>query len=422
MPKAGNDAAATRLSLQRFAQQAFRRPARPAEVEQYAKLVESEIKSGEKFDAAFRTAMLAILCSKDFLYLVEGSAERSTNRINDWELASRLSYFLWSTMPDAALSDAANTGALHETAVLRDQVHRMLADPRAKRFAEAFPRQWLQLRRVGMFPPDKKLYPDYDAYLEKSMIGETTAFFGEVLEKNLSLREFLDSDWTMLNARLAYHYQIPSVTGDRFQRMALRPQDHRGGLLTQAAILSLTSDGTRHRPVHRGKWVMESILGKSPPPPPANVKPIDPTPPAAPKATLRMKLAAHTTDATCAACHRKIDPLGLAFDNYDAIGRWRTEEVVNDGSGANPKVDASGELIDGRTFADGAGLKKLLVADIDKFDAAFIDKLATFALRRTMTLDDRAELARIARQSKAADYRLATIVESLVLSDLFQKR
>jgi hypothetical protein len=298
----------------------------------------------------------------------------------------------------------------------------MLGDPKAERFSEAFARDWLQLRQVGMFPPDKKLYPDYDAYLQKSMIAETTAYFGEVLGKNLSLREFIDSDWTMLNPRLAFHYQIPNVVEDRFQRVALRAEDNRGGLLTQAAILSLTSDGTRHRPVHRGKWVLESIIGKPPPPPPANVKPIEPTPATQPKATLRMKLDAHKSDENCASCHRKIDPLGLAFDNYDAIGRWRTEEIVNDGAGDNPKVDASGEMIDGRKFSGAASFKKLLLADMDKFNAAFIEKLATFALRRVMTIDDRAALSSLAKQGKAADYRVQSIVESLVLSDLFQKR
>jgi hypothetical protein len=168
--------------------------------------------------------------------------------------------------------------------------------------------------------------------------------------------------------------------------------------------------------------VLESIIGKPPPPPPANVKPIEPTPAKQPKATIRMKLDAHKSDENCAACHRRIDPLGFAFDQYDAIGRWRTEEVMNDGDGANPKVDASGELPDGRRFADGAGLKKLLLADLDKFNAAFVEKLATFALRRTMTIDDRDALASLARQSKAADYRLPAIIEALVVSDLFQKR
>ena len=424
LPKANesSDLARAREILTRFAERAFRRPVKEAELDQFVNLVESETKSGEKFDAALKTGLLAVLCAKDFFYMVEGSAESNNRRITDWELASRLSYFLWSTMPDAALMDAARNGTLHKPDVLRAQVERMLGDPKIGRFTDAFSRQWLQLRRVGMFPPDKKLYPTYDDYLQKSMVAETTAYFREVLEKNLSLREFLDSDWTMLNARLAEHYQIPNVTEDRFQRVALRPEDHRGGLLTQASVLSLTSDGTRHRPVHRGKWVLESIIGKPPPPPPANVKPIESTPATQPKATLRMKLDAHKSNANCAACHRKIDPLGFAFDNFDAIGRWRTEEAVTDGKGANPKVDASGELPDGRKFSDAAGLKKLLLADLDKFNAAFMEKLATFALRRTMTIDDRAGLASLAKQSKAADYKLAEIVKALVLSDLFQQR
>jgi hypothetical protein len=187
-------------------------------------------------------------------------------------------------------------------------------------------------------------------------------------------------------------------------------------------VLSLTSDGQRHRPVHRGKWVLESIFNKPPPPPPANVKPIEPTPAGQPKATLRMKLEAHKSEENCAACHRKIDPLGVAFDNYDAIGRWRTEEVVRDGAGTNPKVDASGVLPDGRRFADAAGLRHLLVANPDKFAAALIEKLATYALRRALTIDDRRALTALAAQTKATDYRLRDIVEALVVSDLFQQR
>jgi hypothetical protein len=273
-----------------------------------------------------------------------------------------------------------------------------------------------------MFPPDKKLYPTYDDYLQKSMIEETTSYFHEVLTENLTLREFLDSNWTMLNARLADHYEVPNVTEDRFEKVVLRPEDHRGGLLTQAAVLSLTSDGMRHRPVHRGKWILESIVGKPPPPPPPNVKPIEPTPETRPKATLRMKLAAHESDPNCASCHRRIDPLGIAFDNYDAIGRWRTVEVVRDGNGDNPTVDASGELPDGRKFADAGEFKKLLLSDVDKFNAAFCEKLATFAMRRAMSVDDRKGLQELAKESKAADYHLPAIIESLVLSDLFQRR
>jgi mono/diheme cytochrome c family protein len=421
-PPGARDVAQAREIVTGFAELAFRRPARADEIERLMKLVEGELKSGEKFEAAVKTGLVAILCAKDFLYLVEGSAEHVNTRLNDSELASRLSYFLWSTMPDDRLFDLARTNALHEPAVLRAEVARMLGDPKAERFMAAFPRQWLQLKHVGMFPPDKKLYPDYDAHLEKSMITEGAEFFREMMTKNLSAREFLDSDWTVLNARLAEHYGIAGVEGDAFQRVALRAEDHRGGLLTQAGVLSLTSDGQRHRPVHRGKWVMETIFNKSPPPPPANVTPIEPTPAGQPKATLRMKLEAHKSDANCAECHRKIDPLGVAFDNYDAIGRWRTEEVVRDGDGANPKVDASGTLPDGRKFADGAELRRLLVADTDRFAAAFVEKLATYALRRAMTIDDRHALATLAAQSKKADHRLRDIVEALVMSDLFQQR
>ncbi len=418
----GAGPAEARQVLARFVERALRRPARPGEVEGYGQLMDRELAAGESPASALRTALLAVLCSKDFIYLVEGRSDEAVRQVDDWELASRLSYFLWSTMPDAALADAARSGTLHTRGVLEAQVERMLHDERSGRFADSFARQWLQLRMVGKFPPDKKLYPDYDDYLQTSMIAESTGFFRQVLTQNLSLREFLDSDWTMLNARLAIHYGVAGVGEDRLVRVALRPEDHRGGLLTQAAVLSLTSDGTRHRPVHRGKWLLESIIGRSPPPPPANVKPVEPTPATQPKATLRMKLAAHKSDANCAACHRKIDPLGFAFDHYDAIGRWRTVEVVADGAGDNPPVDASGELPDGRKFADAAGLKQLLLADLDQFNAALVEKLATYALRRAMTVDDRSQLAVLAQQSKAADYRLAEIVKLLVLSDLFQGR
>jgi len=420
--KATKDLAYAREILSRFATRAYRRPVRPGEVERLLTLVEESQNLGDNFESSVKTALQAVLCSKSFLYLVEGSADAPSPRLTDWELASRLSYFLWSTMPDERLFDLARQGKLHQPDTLRAELRRMMTDPKARAFADSFPRQWLQLRRVGMFAPDRKIYPDYDDYLEKSMVAETTTYFREVLEHNLGLREFLDSDWTMLNERLAGHYGIQGVKGESFRRVALKPEDHRGGLLTQASILSLTSDGTRHRPVHRGKWVLESLYGKPPPPPPPNVGDIKPTPPNQPKTTLRAKLEAHRSDANCAACHRKIDPLGLAFDNYDAIGRWRTEEAVRDGAGENPKIDASGELPDGRTFADAAGLKKLMVADVDKFAGAFGEKLATYALRRRMTFADRAELKRLAGQAKADDYRLASFVETFVMSDLFQKR
>lgn len=447
-----------RQILAHFAERAYRRPAQPGEVECLVRLFEQSQKSGDSFESAVRTALLAALCSKNFLYLVEGqqnvsgakpmpagariqnvslppahkvtgisprpapAAPAAASLLTDWEIASRLSYFLWSTMPDVRLLELARGGKLHQPSVLRAETQRMLVDKRSDAFADSFPRQWLQLRRVGMFPPDRKLYPNYDDYLEKSMVDETTAFFREVMGHNLDIGQFLDSDWTMLNRRLAEHYGIAGVEGEAFQRVALKPQYHRGGLLTQASILSLTSDGTRHRPVHRGKWILESMLGKAPPPPPANVPAIKTSAPDQPKTSLRAKLEAHRQDPNCAACHRKIDPLGLAFDNYDAVGHWRAVEMVADGAGANPALDSSGVLPDGRKFADARGLKRLLLADEDKFATAFTEKLATYALRRAMTFGDRARLQRITLQSNSDGYKLASLVQTLVTSDLFQRR
>ena len=419
---ATKDAAYAREIVTRFAERAWRRPVPAAEIDRVLKPFEQAQKLGENFEASVKNALVAVLCAKSFLYLEEGNVAQPAPLLNAWELASRLSYFLWSTLPDARLLDLARDGKLHQPATLRAEVQRMLGDAKAAALADSFPRQWLQLRKVGMFPPDKVLYPDYDENLEQSMVAETLGFFGDVLKRNGSLREFLDSDWTLLNERLATHYGFSGLRGDRLQRAALKPEDHRGGLLTQGAILSLTSDGTRHRPVHRGVWVLESIIGKPPPPPPANVPALNTPAPDAKKTTVREKIEQHRADPNCNACHTKIDPLGIALDNYDAIGRWRTVETVRDGLGENPKLDPSGVLADGRAFADARELKTLLLADTDKFAAAFTEKLATYALRRGMTFSDREELKHIADQAKAGGYPLATLIEALVTSPLFVKR
>ncbi len=422
LPKEEGNMEQVRNCLATLAQRAFRRPVTEEEMEGYLGIVKAELAAKEKFRDAVKAGMLSILCSKSFVFLAEGDENVSRQTLNDWEIASRLSYLLWNTMPDAELSTLAAQGKLRDKTELSKQVTRMLTDTRSTRFTDSFATQWLRLRKVGMFQPDKKLYPDYDKALEASMTGETKAFFHEVLQAGLTLRELIHSDWSMMNGLLAQFYGLPEakVSGDEFQRVSLPADSHRGGLLTQASILSLTSDGVRHRPVHRGVWVMESIFGKSPPPPPANVDPIA-TNPAAPKATLREKLEAHIHDANCASCHAKIDPLGLAFENYDAIGRWRTEEVT-DGIGANPKVKASGKLPDGREYQTADDFKKLLLADLDAFNATFIEKLATYGLRRSMSFDDRDDLKAIAAASKAKDYRLRDIVEAFVCSHLFQKR
>jgi len=429
MPATEGDMQQVRAGLSTLATRAFRRPVTDEEMDGYMRIVQSELDAKEKFRDAVKAGMSAILNSKSFLFLAEGDESASRHMLNDWEIASRLSYMLWSTMPDTELSALAGQGRLRDKAVLAQQFARMIADPRAERFSDSFATQWLRLRKVGMFQPDKNLYPDYDESLEQSMIAETKNFFREVLDRGLTLREFLSSDWSMMNHRLARHYGLEEAfdgakqgaKGESdFIRVSLAAEAHRGGLLTQASILSLTSDGVRHRPVHRGVWIMESIFGKSPPPPPANVDPI-PTNPTGPKATLRQKLEAHIHDANCAACHAKIDPLGLAFENYDAIGRWRTEEVT-DGVGENPKVVSSGKLPDGREYQDAAEFQRLLLHDLDTFHLTFIDKLATYGLRRTMSFTDRDEVKRIADASKARDYRLKDLIEAFVTSDLFQTR
>ncbi len=422
VPAKDGDLAEARDALKRLATNAWRRPATDAEIERYIKLVQSELNAGENFRAAYRSAMVAVLTSKNFYYLEEGSPAAPRPNVNDWELASRLSYFLWSSMPDQELFAAARSGTLAKPDILRTQLTRMLGDAKISRFTNSFPKQWLQLHRVGQFPADAELYPDYDKWLEESMVLETTLYFDTVFKENLPLREFIASDWTMLNPRLAMHYGMPAMKSTNFEKVKLRPEDHRGGVLTHASILSLTSDGTRHRPVHRGVWVSEAIFGRTPPPPPPNVEPLAPTPSNKPKATIRNQLEAHATHATCASCHAKIDPLGFAFDTFDAIGRWRTREQVQGGQGDNPLVDASGVLPNGRAFKGPDDFKQLLVQDLDRFAEAFVEQLATFALRRVMTIDDAVHIKAIAQASKKESYKLRTVIENLVLSELFQKR
>ncbi|TVS08252.1 MAG: DUF1592 domain-containing protein [Planctomycetaceae bacterium] len=405
--------------LQRFAERAWRRPVKAEELAGYLQAYRSEREAGETATVAYQVALKGVLTAKDFLYVVEGDPV-ARERLNDWELASRLSYFLWSSMPDDGLVAAARAGTLSGS--LSKEVDRMLADGKASRFIEDFPRQWLQLHRLGMFPPDRKIYPGYDRWLEKSMGLEPVEYFRDVFAQNLPIDAFIESDWTMANARLCDFYGLPEPESGGFQRVSLKPEDHRGGLLAMGAVLGLTSDGTRHRPVHRGVWLSETIFGKTPPPPPANVPPIEPTPPDNPKATLRQKLAAHAKDANCAACHAKIDPLGLAWDNYNAIGEWRTHEKSSLGVGKDPLVDPSGTLPDGRAFKDPNEFKRLLLEDRETIARAFIEHLCTYGLRRVMTFDDQDDLNAILAEAKKNGHRVKDIVRAVALSELMRKR
>ena len=406
--------------LRSFAERAWRREVRQGELAGYLQSYQRDREAGENVADSFRTTMLRVLTSRNFIYLVEGDPQ-TRERLNEHELASRLSYFLWSSMPDDTLFAKAKERKLHGEELTK-QVDRMLSDARIERFVEDFSRQWLQLHRVGMFPPDKKLYPTYDDWLETSMRNEPVEFFRELLTKNLTIDSLLDSNWTMANARLCDFYGLPEPKTGGFQRVALKPENHRGGLLTMGAVLGLTSDGTRHRPVHRGVWISETIFNKTPPPPPANVDPIEPVPPKGNKITIRQRIEAHAQNANCSACHRTIDPLGLAFDQYDAIGQWRTHEHVPTGVGPNPLVNASGIMPDGRKFADSAQFKQLLLEDRDQIARAFIEHLCTYALRRVLTVDDRDDIQSILEQSKRGQYRVMDIVKAVATSELFRKR
>ena len=406
--------------LHRFAERTWRRPVKQDELADYLQAYRSEREAGEKTADAYRVAMQGVLTARHFIYLVEGEPV-ARERLNDSELASRLSYYLWSSMPDDGLFAAARNGSLQGDG-LKKEVDRLLSDNKTNRFINDFVRQWLQLHRLGMFPPDKKLYPTYDAWLETSLRAEPVEFFREMFSKNLPIDSFIDSDWTMANARLCDFYGLPEPKTGGFQRVSLKPEDHRGGLLTMGAVLGLTSDGTRHRPVHRGVWVSEAIFNKTPPPPPANVDPIEPIPPTGPKVTIRQRIEAHAKNVSCAACHRNIDPLGLAFDQYDAVGQWRTRELVPTGVGDNPVVDASGVMPNGRSFQDYVQFKRLLIEDRDHIARAFIEHLCTYALRRVLTVDDQDDLKAIEVEAKKNQYRIQDIIRDVALSDLIRKR
>ena len=422
VPAENSDAAEQKASLLRFAERAWRRPVSPNEIEPYIQLVAAEQEAGESFRDAYRSALVGILVSRSFFHLEQGSPTENREYLTDFELASRLSYFLWSSMPDDELFQAARDGKLTSGDGLAKQLDRMLADPRMNRFLDSFPRQWLQLHRVGMFQPDPGLYPQYGPDLEESMVRETTEYFAEMFRKNLPVREAVDSNWTMLDRRLALHYGIPQPAELAMSRVELANDSGRGGILTHASILSLTSDGTRHRPVHRGAWLSEAMLAYTPPPPPPNVDPLEPVTGDEAKTTIRSKLEAHATDANCVSCHAKIDPYGLAFENFDAMGRWRDVERVEGGRGENPPVDASGKLPDGRKFSSPREFKKLLAADEERLAHAFVEQLATYALRRVATLDDEEQLQAIVKAAREDGYGVQRLIRELVTSELFRQR
>jgi hypothetical protein len=404
---------AAREILTRFATRAFRRPVTPQEVERLLATYDAAEKEGERFEERLRLALCRVLISPHFLFRIEvdppGARPGEVYPISEFELASRLSYFLWSTMPDEELFQLAAAGKLREN--LTAQVKRMLADPKSSALVENFAGQWLTLRKLAQVAPDAQLFPEFDDDLRAAMLKETELFFEAILREDRSLLDLIDADFTFVNARLARHYGMSGIFGAHFRRVPAPP--NRGGLLTQASILTLTSHPTRTSPVKRGKWVLEQLLGTPPPPPPPDVPDLDEKKQLT--GTLRQVMEQHRVNPICASCHARMDPIGFAFENYDAIGRWRTKEGAFE-------IDPSGELPDGRKFQGPAELKQILKEKKDLFARSIAEKMLTYALGRGLEFYDQCAVDKIVAALAQNEYRCSTLIVEIVHSDPFQKR
>jgi hypothetical protein len=400
-----------------LARRAFRRPVAPAETARFIKLAADARRRGDSFDEGLAVAMQAILVSPDFLFRIEKDRPQTGtelgHRIGQHELATRLSYFLWASMPDEALMAAADRGTLRRPAVLGAQVRRMLKDPRARTLAQEFGGQWLQFRALESVTRDREKFPAFEDYLRFSMRQETELFFETLVREDRSIVDFLNGNYTFLNERLARHYGIEGVTGPEFRRVDLTGTK-RGGVLTQASVLTVSSYATRTSPVLRGKWVLDNILGTPPPEPPPDVPNLDEAA-VGTSASMRKQMEAHRKNPTCASCHRRMDPLGFGLENFDAVGAWRTED------GKFP-IDASGELPDGREFDGPTELTAILTQDRDAFARCLTGKLLTYALGRGLERSDRRTVKTISTDLASADYRFSSLVLGIVNSRPFQMR
>ena len=420
-PSAVKDLAYARRIFQRLLFRAYRRPVTPTDVDAATREVERELAAGETFEEAMKVGLAYVLASPKFLYLVESSVTGAPRALDDFELASRLSYFLWSSMPDGELFDLASAHRLRAPGVLEAQVRRMLRDDRARGLVEGFAGSWLQASKFAGIQPNRQIYPEWDGALEAAVKREPLAFFAEVVRGDLSILNFLDSDFAMLNERLARHYGIPGVAGPQLRRVALPADSHRGGLLGQAGILSIGSDGTRTLPVRRAAWVLDALYDSPPPPPPPNVREVEPNLDGR-QLTVRQRLLAHQKVESCAACHRKIDAYGLGLESYDAVGAWRTrqngEEFGPAGDKA-PPIDSSGTLPDGRSFRTTAELRALVRADRARFCRAFARKMLTYALGRAVEPSDARTLDALEAALREHDYRISALVTAIVESAPF---
>lgn len=406
---------AARKILTRFLTRAFRRPARADEIRRYFDLGVTVRGEGGDPEAALEVVVTAVLCSPHFLFKVEkdpeGSDPEAVRTLDEDELATRLSYFLWSSMPDDELFAQTRQKRLRQD--LDAQVERMLANRRSQALVDNFAGQWFQLRNLQMTSPDIKLFPAFNEKLREAMQAETLCVFGYVMRENRSVLELVDADYTFLNEPLARFYGIENVKGDAFRRVSL-DDSRRGGVITQASVLTLTSNPTRTSPVKRGKWIMENILGTPPPEPPAGVPMLEDQKQLT--GTLREQMEQHRADPNCAVCHRKMDQLGFAFENFDAVGAWRTHD------GEYP-VDPAGKLPDGRSFNGPGELKQLLKkTSADEFARCMAEKMLTYATGRGVEPFDRPAVDTIVDRLKQDNYRFKTLVQAVAESEPFNKR
>ena len=404
--------------LSTLARRAFRRPVTDEDLRMLLTFYEEgRIEGG--FEAGIQLALQRILISPDFVFRVErdpeGIAPATTYRISDEELASRLSFFLWSSIPDDELLDAAASGSLSDPAVLEQQVRRMLADSRAQALTANFAGQWLYLRNLTGASPNPATFPDFDDNLRQGFRRETELLFDNIIRENRSVLDLLNAEYTFVNERLARHYGIPNVYGDHFRRITVT-DDYRRGLLGHGSILTVTSYSTRTSPVLRGKWILDNILGMPPPPPPPDVPELEENSAEGKVLSMRERMAHHRTNAVCAACHSKMDPLGLSLENFDAVGKWRT----NDDNGT--PIDASGSFVDGTSFTGAAGLQRALVAQPGRFFHTVTEKLLTYAVGRGVEYYDQPAVRTITREAARSDYRFSALITAIVKSTPFQMR
>ncbi len=405
---------ATRRNLKIFATRAFRRTVSESEVDRLLGLAKFAIDQGASPTEAFETTLQAVLVSPHFLFRIEEDPKpgQGVRELNDFELASRLSYFLWSSMPDRELFQLAKADTLHEPKTLDRQVKRMLQDPKALALTENFAGQWLQLRSLAEIVPDPQLYPTFDDELRSAMRRETEMFFAAVVREDRSILEFLDADFSYVNARLADHYGMEGVEGDEFR--AVKLDNRRRGILTQASILLITSNPTRTSPVKRGKWILDNILGEPPPPPPEGVAELDDSPDAL--GSFRERLEQHRSNEACSVCHRKMDALGFGLENFDVIGAWRDQ----DGRFA---IDASGTLPGNLQFEGPKQLMQILAEEKkEPFCRCLAKKMLTYALGRGLESFDRCAVDEIMKQLVKSDYRFSALVRAIVLSEPFRFR